>query len=442
MALTDEDRERARGFTPTTRPAPAPATAAPAPAGFMPSTRAVLRGAGEDASAAINRGQYAQAAGSSVRGFAALVPAVANDVIGRPAGEALDAAKGFYTGLTGGTSDPAPAPAASPRAGAPAPSPNRQALQPGVAAPAGAPATPSTTAAAAPATTGVMGAPGVTKVTGPDGGVTYTNVPGAGFQPGGVSARNMAAANALDARYRADAAGAAAAGAVAAGNPTGESQMAVVPVGALGFRPASEEASLPFDARGLSQREIARLSTQLATNAANNATSRANVDVQAGVQARGQDLQAGLGTARLGFDREQASRTRPLMEAQTAEAENRVQAQQMLMAAQQAYQQALASRDPMAVQRAEDQLRAAQGRWERMPSPPRMLVVPGGQDETGKTQPSRVFDPDTRQWIEPPQQGAGSAQPLPAREQLKAGTVYQTARGPARWDGSKFIPAQ
>lgn len=36
--------------------------------------------------------------------------------------------------------------------------------------------------------------------------------------------------------------------------------------------------------------------------------------------------------------------------------------------------------------------------------------------------------------------GGSDAAPLPPKEQLKAGTVYQTPRGPAKWDGTHFIP--
>lgn len=42
-----------------------------------------------------------------------------------------------------------------------------------------------------------------------------------------------------------------------------------------------------------------------------------------------------------------------------------------------------------------------------------------------------------------PQIGApAAAQALPPRDQLQSGTIYQTSRGPARWDGTHFVPVQ
>lgn len=38
------------------------------------------------------------------------------------------------------------------------------------------------------------------------------------------------------------------------------------------------------------------------------------------------------------------------------------------------------------------------------------------------------------------QPGQGAPAPLPAKEQLSQGQIYQTARGPARWNGSSFDP--
>ena len=39
----------------------------------------------------------------------------------------------------------------------------------------------------------------------------------------------------------------------------------------------------------------------------------------------------------------------------------------------------------------------------------------------------------------PPTSSGASGQPLPAKEKdLKTGTIYQTGRGPAKWNGKAF----
>lgn len=72
------------------------------------------------------------------------------------------------------------------------------------------------------------------------------------------------------------------------------------------------------------------------------------------------------------------------------------------------------------------------------------LPVGGGQEfdpESGtlRNVPQRLIDLRTGQEVGGSQPQA--PQPLPPRNQLRVGQVYQTARGPARWDGEKFIPA-
>lgn len=71
----------------------------------------------------------------------------------------------------------------------------------------------------------------------------------------------------------------------------------------------------------------------------------------------------------------------------------------------------------------------------------RFTVVPGGQewDATAgamRNVPGRVFNNQTGQFVE--QGAAAPATPMPPKDQLKAGQVYQTPRGPARWDGKQF----
>ena len=73
----------------------------------------------------------------------------------------------------------------------------------------------------------------------------------------------------------------------------------------------------------------------------------------------------------------------------------------------------------------------------------RFTVVPGGQgfnnDGTPYTLPARVLNNQTGQFVDQPQ-AAAQPQALPSeKSQLAAGQIYQTARGPARWDGKQFV---
>lgn len=102
-----------------------------------------------------------------------------------------------------------------------------------------------------------------------------------------------------------------------------------------------------------------------------------------------------------------------------------------LLSAQDAYANA---KTPAERADAEQRLRALQGKYERETPPVRMLVVPGGVDEMGNRLPGRVFDPDTKQYV-----GEQATAPLPPKDKLVKGQQYNTPRGPAVWDGSKFV---
>lgn len=97
-----------------------------------------------------------------------------------------------------------------------------------------------------------------------------------------------------------------------------------------------------------------------------------------------------------------------------------------------------AAKTPEARAAAEENLRAFQGKYEKPIAPVRAFAVPGGQvsdPATGAvtTQPSRVYDPDTKTFIEPGQGAKTSA--------YTTGQVYKDAKGNQRkWDGSKFVP--
>lgn len=113
---------QAQNKAPTRTAAPV-ATTAPTSAGFMPGTRAVFNESGKAIGDLANQGRYAAAAGETARAALAYVPAVVDDVVGgavRAVGPALaDAGKQFF-GMNEATA-PAPAPVAAAAAQKPSP---------------------------------------------------------------------------------------------------------------------------------------------------------------------------------------------------------------------------------------------------------------------------------------------------------------------------------
>lgn len=86
-----------------------------------------------------------------------------------------------------------------------------------------------------------------------------------------------------------------------------------------------------------------------------------------------------------------------------------------------------------------EKLRALSGKE----APNRYTVVPGGQEidpvtNMAVTRPARVFNNQTGQFVEQ-QGGQQQIQSVPPKDQLRVWQVYQTARGPARWDGKQFV---
>lgn len=71
----------------------------------------------------------------------------------------------------------------------------------------------------------------------------------------------------------------------------------------------------------------------------------------------------------------------------------------------------------------------------------RYMAVGGGQEWSQQAgamvnQPQRIFDTQTQQWLGGQQMQAA---PMPkSQADLKVGQLYQTARGPATWDGKQF----
>lgn len=307
----------------------------------------------------------------------------------------------------------------------------------------------------------VNGAPGVKKQV-QNGRTLYTNVddpagnaallaPGGAPKPGGaadtlansmdpaLSAARRAAADrgdlaALRASYG-DAGGAAPAGGAA-------SQMAVVPVGAFGFKTPEEQGAAPPDTTGLSRRQIANLAMQRTQLASQDAHQSEQLQVQREGNAttrRGQDLQANTAAAQLASQAPERAADSRLKTTQANAAE-------AIQRAQQTYSSA---KTPAARQQAEEDLRALQGKYEKTyPELFQTTVIPGEQDALGNKSPSRLAVLDKRDGgikvydASGQPASASQAKPLPPRDQLQAGTVYQTARGAARWDGKQFVPAQ
>ena len=75
----------------------------------------------------------------------------------------------------------------------------------------------------------------------------------------------------------------------------------------------------------------------------------------------------------------------------------------------------------------------------------RFTVVPGGQEWDAasgamRNVPARVLNNQTGQFVDGERQAGAQPQAMPTdRSKLAAGQIYQTARGPARWDGNQFV---
>lgn len=75
----------------------------------------------------------------------------------------------------------------------------------------------------------------------------------------------------------------------------------------------------------------------------------------------------------------------------------------------------------------------------------RFTVVPGGQEWDAasgamRNVPARVLNNQTGQFVDGERQAGAQPQAMPTdKSKLAAGQIYQTARGPARWDGNQFV---
>jgi len=193
---------RSTGIYGTPRQAPAVVPALERPALQPSETGTVLRLSSEDANAAAARGDYGSALGNAARGLAASVPALAVD-LARPLAPAARGVGNFVSTLFTGEPMQDTAPAAQQPAARP--------VTPAVAQPATQPVASTMAQPVATAMPQPASAPQLQRVDGiisPRRGV-YGNVTGdtAFDNRGAISPQNDAAATALDARYRQQAAG-------------------------------------------------------------------------------------------------------------------------------------------------------------------------------------------------------------------------------------------
>lgn len=437
---------------------------------FMPDTQAVLAGSGQDASANVGRGNYAGAVGSIARGAAAMVPAVANDVLGAPVRTGFDVAGRALTGLMGDPAQAATPPRLGPGTAAAAATlpPTTMTLR-GPPAPAnlGAPAVPVAAAApvapAAPAGQAVPGAPGAFRFVDASGRVLYTNqAGGAGAgSPAGNTVQAGAVAPGLDQQLATARAAAAARGeplgpSAAAGNlPAGYG--ATIPgVNAPASQAVAElnERNARFDREVLADR-LMRIGGRSAVTAAagiltgherNVAEADVNAQREAGSTERANITDTGQ-TLRERETGQRAAQTEgPLKAAQTSEAVSKAQQAAAHTVALTNYQKAVAGGNAKEIERAEEALRAAQGKYEKPSAPDNhgAIAVPGGVDPaTGMATGSSVviFKKQTGEPVHilsnsDLKNGDGGAQ-----AKYEAGKVYRDAKGQkAKWDGSKFVP--
>lgn len=321
--------------------------------------------------------------------------------------------------------------------------------------------TPDAAAPTAP-TSGapVAGAPGVRRLLTPDGKVLYSNVDDAGNADflaghgGGVSvipggAGPSAAASipsGLDGQLSAARAAAAARGdwAAVASTYGGDfrapqlntqpAPAVIAPVRPLGFRLAEDEPA-SLDTAGLSKNQAAGHTVAMHNAELTAQTARLNNQESNATARAGQEAASATAAQRL-------SAEGPLRAAQVQEVHSRMAAQGESLLAQHQYQQALAGGDQKAIQAAEDNLRAVQGKWEKT-YPDLFSVTPinGGIDPvTGMPRGAGAIVVDKRTGATKVI-GPDEAKGQPQQAQYEAGKVYKDKNGNrAKWDGKQFVP--
>lgn len=436
--------------------APAQTTAAPVAAGFMPGTRAVFNESGKAIGDLAGQGRYGAAAGETARAALAYGPALVDDVVGgafRAAAPAVaDAGKQFF-GLgnpsaqapqdplaAAPTAPPVPAPQA---AQAPAPAPVATA-QPSVATP------PSAAAPAPGAVTRNGNSYSGTNVTGD------VSINGAAPRNGGqISAQNMAAADAL------------------AGRQSQESTARVQQAPA-GFAPTNMSAPV---VRNSTKDWAARKALENAATSASSITNNggrfdrsgpgdsvamAGFKAMLGTDQALQQAQVGLEQEGMrqngGLQREALQQTGGLQreQVQQAGANNRADARNAMdgrrigleeqvrgfdiregQRKEKLYESYGAAKTPEEKAAIAQQIRDLSGKQAE--SPWKLQVTPTTKNVDGSTTDGSIYRYNTQTGaVERVDAGNAAPQPMPAKDQLKSGQVYQTPRGPARWDGKQF----
>lgn len=291
------------------------------------------------------------------------------------------------------------------------------------------PVTPATAAAARPtagaqpvnvpltpqaAAQSVQGAPGVRRLLTPDGKTIYTNVDGENAPTTTTPATIASSAGpTLDASTDA-ALSAARRAAIERGD-----------IAAVQDSYAAQGQTFGTPARGPST--AARLREQTAGRRLNRNGAAALLDAERN------DMQG-----------QRDAVTARQSAAQTTESQVRTATGIQTLAAQQAYADAMASGDPAAIERAEQNLRAFTGKLES-PDSFSITAIPGGIDHvTGQPIGSGAIRLNRRTGetdIITPQQAKGQGAAAGGKQQYVTGKVYKDANGNrAKWDGKKFVP--
>ncbi|CUB01434.1 hypothetical protein [Comamonas thiooxydans] len=169
---------------------------------------------------------------------------------------------------------------------------------------------------------------------------------------------------------------------------------------------------------------------QLRTNEVNAGLHRAAM-AEAGADRRAQG-QLGLGLRRLDIDQR-----RNQLDAQRINSDERLRAPQIRAAErlgqlQEAYINAKTPEEQAALA---NQMRAYSGKDE---ADWKVQVTPATKNLDGSTTAGSVIRYNSRTGDVQEVGGVGGKPPVPAKDSLKAGQVYQTPRGQARWNGSEF----
>lgn len=362
------------------------------------ATETVLRESGADADAAAAKGNYGYALMHGARGLAAAIPAIGSDLnraIISPAARGIgNNLSVLFTGEP--MQDTAPA--------ATTPQPAARPVTPALTQPATQPdsiRSRGQTIAVPPPALQPTPAPQPQRVDGiisPRRGV-YGNVTGdtAFDNRGAISPQNDAAATALDARYRQQAAGERA---------MAEQAAATDPRAILmGQLKSMADRNQTFSARG---------AQVLAGLAQTDATSR---DAAGRLALEGRRVASGA---------EESSARTQLTQQQIAAAQRLGKLQAKLQS----------TTDEGERERIREQILLEQGKDKPMPAP-KWIAVPGGQSidpATGQVirEPAVAFDPQTGEYKQLSQAAKPPARPV--------GTISTKDGKSARWDGTKWIP--